>query len=515
MNALTFEQRQAQQEVLHGVEKRIKEESTIIEKALVGLDENLSRMKNGTVYETAETMSFDYVHARAFRIMFLRGNRYDQKATADQMIRFFEVKQELFGKDKLVKDITIDDLDEDDLACMRTGSVQVAGKDRSNRTVVLTFPGLRAHKIIQNQMRSNYYMFMNVLQSEETQLRGYVTVAYSVGSAFRDKLAGEGYPDLARLVLAVPFHMASYHVCVSGTDLGEYVLYSVLIKAINISTRARFQVHFGTDLECQYSLSTFGIPTDRLPFVPGTEQVSLQRHLDWMQSHIRRGDKQGGGNSSLTNRSTLIEPTDDDFLCVSGKQCHNGGNNRLRQKVREMTDLYTSAMSAERRSVVDTIISEVRQSGGRFLKRTKQVEPIWIELTTEEARSKIYQMFRNNKRLRGASSRQQVSAGTPISGDPLPHDVLLGKFERNGGNVLLLNLVKDRFEEYDRLDRGMKAAVVNDVLQAIKDADGRFLQSSPNDNNRELYEVSNEKAREAISKCFRNYRRRMLQKVSL
>eukprot|EP00526_Cylindrotheca_closterium_P022700 CAMPEP_0113651806 /NCGR_PEP_ID=MMETSP0017_2-20120614/27632_1 /TAXON_ID=2856 /ORGANISM="Cylindrotheca closterium" /LENGTH=181 /DNA_ID=CAMNT_0000564537 /DNA_START=250 /DNA_END=795 /DNA_ORIENTATION=+ /assembly_acc=CAM_ASM_000147 len=177
--------------------------------------------------------------------------------------------------------------------------------------------------------------------------------------------------------------------------------------------------------------------------------------------------------------------------------------------VREMTDKYTSATNANKRLVVENTISEIRQSGGRFLKQANQAQPTWNELSTEEVRSKVYQMFRNKKRMRGASLRQNIPAGTPITGDPLPSDVLLGRFERNGGNVLLLNLVKDRFEEYDSLDRGMKAAVTNEVLEAIKGTGGRFLQSSPNSS--ELFEISNEKAREAISKCFRNYRRRTLK----
>ncbi|KAL3930108.1 MAG: hypothetical protein SGBAC_011909 [Bacillariaceae sp.] len=515
MNTLTFEERQAQQEVLHGVGNEIREEATFIEKSLSDLEEHLLRMKPGRAYETAEIMRSEYVGDRAFRTMFLRGNRYDAKATADQMIRFFEIKLQIFGKDRLVKDITLNDLDKDDLACLKTGSIQLAGKDQSNREIILTFPGLRAHKTIQNQMRANYYIMMNALESSETQMRGIVALSYSVGE-FRDKHGGEGYQDLAKLVMAIPTHMAAYHVCVSGTDAREYVLYSVLVKAINISLRARFQAHFGTHQECQYSLSTFGIPTDNLPFIPGTQRINRTRHLAWFQSCILRDKVES--STSLKMAVNTMEPNENDVLFVSGKQCHNGGNDRLRKMVKDTAQLYTSATSAERRLVVDNTIAEIRKAGGRFLKQqpnrsqTEQQPPTWGDLTTEEARAKIYQMFRNNKRMRGASSRQNVP-GTPIAGGPLTHDVLLGKFERNGGNVLLLNLVKDRFEEYDDLDRGRKAVVVNEVLVAIKATCGRFLQSSHNNNGSEFFEVSNEKAREAISKCFRNYRRRTLKKA--
>eukprot|EP00526_Cylindrotheca_closterium_P022697 CAMPEP_0113614132 /NCGR_PEP_ID=MMETSP0017_2-20120614/7003_1 /TAXON_ID=2856 /ORGANISM="Cylindrotheca closterium" /LENGTH=182 /DNA_ID=CAMNT_0000523279 /DNA_START=151 /DNA_END=700 /DNA_ORIENTATION=+ /assembly_acc=CAM_ASM_000147 len=114
MNNLTFQEREEQQEFLHGVDKDIAEEKDLIDNALHDLDAHLMRIKNGSVYELAETMNAGYVGARAFRIMFLRGNRYDAKASANQMLSFFELKQQLFGNDKLAQDITIDDLDEDE-----------------------------------------------------------------------------------------------------------------------------------------------------------------------------------------------------------------------------------------------------------------------------------------------------------------------------------------------------------------------------------------------------------------
>ena len=73
------------------------------------------RIEAGSVYDIAERMDPTYDNARAFRIMFLRANRYDVKASANQMLLFFELKQQLFGHDKLAKDITIHDLDEDNL----------------------------------------------------------------------------------------------------------------------------------------------------------------------------------------------------------------------------------------------------------------------------------------------------------------------------------------------------------------------------------------------------------------
>lgn len=201
MNTLTFEEREEQQAVLHGVEKEIAEESIFMDTALKELDSHLLRIKHGSLYEKAETMNPAYVSARAFRIMFLRGNRYDTKASADQMLKFFAQKEKLFGTEKLVKDITLNDFDEDDMAAMNTGAIQLAGRDRSNRQIVFAAPGLRIKcRHMRNELRSRYFIIMSALESEETQLKGAVNIAYAVGK-YKDKSEGGGYLEHTQLAL--------------------------------------------------------------------------------------------------------------------------------------------------------------------------------------------------------------------------------------------------------------------------------------------------------------------------
>mmetsp|Transcript_38264 Transcript_38264/g.92574 ORF Transcript_38264/g.92574 Transcript_38264/m.92574 type:complete len:120 (-) Transcript_38264:1753-2112(-) len=54
MNELTFEERQRQQEVLHGVEDKIIEDPAFINNALWELDGHLKLIKQGSAYEMAE-----------------------------------------------------------------------------------------------------------------------------------------------------------------------------------------------------------------------------------------------------------------------------------------------------------------------------------------------------------------------------------------------------------------------------------------------------------------------------
>jgi hypothetical protein len=67
------------------------------------------------------------------------------------MVRFFELKKRLFGAEKLVKDITLDDLDEDDMDTLETGCVQVSPLiDMAGRPIFVVPTKLRGYKVVEN-----------------------------------------------------------------------------------------------------------------------------------------------------------------------------------------------------------------------------------------------------------------------------------------------------------------------------------------------------------------------------
>ena len=136
MNRLTFYELQREQDDLHGVAEDTAERSPEVNRLLVDLDEHLKKSKAGTAYEIAEKHNLAYVSSRRFRMLFLRATRYDPQVSANQLIAYFDVKRELFGKEKLAREITLSDLDEDDVDCLLNGSSLVSNfKDRAGRCV--------------------------------------------------------------------------------------------------------------------------------------------------------------------------------------------------------------------------------------------------------------------------------------------------------------------------------------------------------------------------------------------
>jgi hypothetical protein len=161
MNQLSLEERERVYEEIHGVSDAIDEEPHFVAQCLEQMEDEIRKIRKKTAYERALFLSPIYVQSRDFRLMFLRAERFDPQRSAKRFVKFFEYKLELFGMDKLVKTITLGDLDEDDMECLMTGShYSLKDKDRAGRTIVFC-----------SQRNENYRYFINMVgQSRQKSL---------------------------------------------------------------------------------------------------------------------------------------------------------------------------------------------------------------------------------------------------------------------------------------------------------------------------------------------------------
>mmetsp|Transcript_4289 Transcript_4289/g.10016 ORF Transcript_4289/g.10016 Transcript_4289/m.10016 type:complete len:471 (+) Transcript_4289:57-1469(+) len=398
LKKLTFEEREEHQEVLHGVNDLVFEDDTFLNSALQELESHLANTKSGSVYEMAESIDAAYVNDKAFRVMFLRANEYDAKSTADQMFRFFDLKNQLFGTDKLVKDITIEDLYEDDIACLKVGWAQLARRDRSGRQVFLQCGGLLLHAspfTIQNILRVQYYYIMKALQSEETQLRGTVSIWYGIGNL---KIKSRtGLVERFTAARSLPQKKAAIHVCCD--DAQQFVLSSVMVKVMQANMRARVRLHFGSLTECQYQLSTYGIAPQSLP-LDAFGNVNLDRHLRWVHSCVMEETLVEFPISSSHALEPITTPNENDVLFTGGKVGKHIGNQRFKSYILEFSQVYDSGTDEIKRHIVNEISAKIHEGGGRFLRRHGAA---WEEVPLDNLRGKIMQAFRKCRRVRKQS----------------------------------------------------------------------------------------------------------------
>lgn len=160
---------------------------------------------------------------------------------------------------------------------------------------------------------------------------------------------------------------------------------------------------------------TYGIPQDFLPLDPKTQQISLKRHLDWVESRfaMEQQDLSSPKGSTFNNeKQCTINPSANDVLVGIGRQSQNMGNQRLRSLVKGFSQAYDNGNSEGRKELVDSVINSIMQeSGGRFLREQQDADGRhvgWKEMRKGQVRNTVSQTFRNSYRR-----RQKLQSGGP------------------------------------------------------------------------------------------------------
>lgn len=136
LGKLSVEERSGALDDLHCVGQDLEETPEMVENSLRELDRILIQ-RNDSIYNIAASQNRAYVEDPNFRLRFLRAKLHDAEKAATQMIGFLSQKEIYFGREKLARDITLNDLDENDMKLLLSGRFHIQdGLDRKGRPVV-------------------------------------------------------------------------------------------------------------------------------------------------------------------------------------------------------------------------------------------------------------------------------------------------------------------------------------------------------------------------------------------
>lgn len=139
LNRMSMKERLKIEEEVHGVADKFNEDPVAMDRLLEAMEAQIRKNKKKSAYERAVFLSPTRVKDRKFWMMFIRAESYDPVQAAQRFVRYFEVKLELFGLDRLVKDITFDDLDDEPQAVIASGRLWYQReKDRSGRGIIVS-----------------------------------------------------------------------------------------------------------------------------------------------------------------------------------------------------------------------------------------------------------------------------------------------------------------------------------------------------------------------------------------
>mmetsp|Transcript_13007 Transcript_13007/g.20941 ORF Transcript_13007/g.20941 Transcript_13007/m.20941 type:complete len:477 (+) Transcript_13007:249-1679(+) len=416
LQSLSIDELERVYEEIHGVAKTVEEDPKFVEEKLESLEGELKKIKDKTAYERALFLSPRYVRDPLFRKMFLRADSFDVRKAAARMINYFQYKMELFGEEKLVKKITLEDLTPDDMDELMSGSFQfLEEKDRCGRAVCFLMQRLVRYKTWQSKLRTVWYSIMSALENDdEAQKNGIVNIYYSVDLGSIEPL----YIDLVRRIRIIndslPYRNACTHYCYNNPAIQPAL--NILQLVAGKDNRVRFRTHIGSNMECQFSLMTFGLPNYILPLDDyGNLKEGVMENFIAKRKAIEAADAEA-------REGRIDYPNKMDILLGRGKPYQEyHGNAVLSTILNDRRDEYNNASRFEKTVISYDIVKRVHESKGRFIQRD-EASGGWVIVPEAVAREKVSSGFRTRSRRQEEHTNSSRMQGRhSVIGEPGTH----------------------------------------------------------------------------------------------
>ncbi|CAJ1958122.1 unnamed protein product [Cylindrotheca closterium] len=465
MNKLSAQERSKALDELHCVGEELKETPEMVRGSLEEFDRVL-RERDEAIYNLAESQNRSYVEDPEFRLRFLRVNDHNANQSVNQMIGFLSCKETYFGREKVARDITLNDLDKEDVEVMLSGLYHIQDDtDRNGRLVVHLMKHTLERMNTNSVIRVVYFIYFNILSSmPSVQAKGFVFCYYDFSTPDRQV----PLPSLDRVlktmdfVKNIPVRRSAMHFCLKAFP-GRLAATNLILESIfrnlqrSASTRAR--LHYGSDIELQYSLRSYGLKLETFPvdtagnlrrdilnvwvdkyvgqynrskFASASQSTLSLSERDDSKEMMATGNDHAVDNwaillsdvgSSLSAQQTeaqivessttthnaarsnsasatnglIIEPSPNDVLLGRGRGSQrHPGNVRFREFLKVYQDDYNNAQRYKRVNTPTELTRILLQDGMRFLKKA---DGGWVESDFAEVEKKVKQVFRTRKKM--------------------------------------------------------------------------------------------------------------------
>ena len=225
---------------------------------------------------------------------------------------------------------------------------------------------------------------------------------------------------------SIPYRNSAHHFLLNTgggirSRFFENSLTALIVSMSSLHTKVRTRIHYGTILELQYKLGSYGIPMDAFPVaVNGKLREDIMNA--WFYEHLvqegitllpsdgsegYRCPKFHFPGAGLTEAShlspsstvaSMITPSDTDVLAGRGRlfQIHPG-NVQFRMFLEDYSDEYDKLDRRDKMVLSINLTNILIERNVRFLKQTTSGE--WVILDLKEARMKVSQHFRTRRKM--------------------------------------------------------------------------------------------------------------------
>ena len=178
LNKLSFQERTEALDDLHCVGNDLEESPELVQELLAEFDRTVQQkqqqQQHDPTYQEIAERHKAYIEDRSFRLKFLRANSHNVGKAATQMFHFLRNKAKYFGNDCIGREITFDDLNEEDRELLLSGTYHIQkDRDQSGRVIMYFLSEFLGSARTETCCRVAYYVYFNVLVSvPEVQMKG-------------------------------------------------------------------------------------------------------------------------------------------------------------------------------------------------------------------------------------------------------------------------------------------------------------------------------------------------------
>jgi len=279
----------------------------------------------------------DYLTSKNFLLKFLRICFYDAEVAALRYFRYLDLLYLLFGDDALTRPLALNDLTKREMRYLKKGQMQlIPSRDRAGRRIY-AFSGCDDWNFnIREKYRTNIYLIDVLSDDITTQKLGAVMLSAPRIKSTNDPFGFEGMTlrmgkqellggtctdsqFFRKINEAVPIRFSAIHYFAPRTliyDIGRVIILSLLGK----DHRRIVRFHAGSQLECNYSLRSFGIPHEDVTITEGgnIKTKHVQKFINARRSIETFREKQ---QQKLQQKNDGSFPRDDPKETCPGIEC--------------------------------------------------------------------------------------------------------------------------------------------------------------------------------------------------
>jgi hypothetical protein len=454
------------------------------------------------LHQAMKEISVNYYLTDEMLLAFLRAERFHLNETKRRIELHFHEKRDLFGIDKLNKYITWEDLGDEAIHHLTSGTMQILPtRDIVGRIVVFGVPMVDfTGASILAAGKATYYFWMCLAEDTFNQQNGVVGILWRVHSA---KFNPARTMAVTKIRGSLPLRMAGNHICHSGDAFIRPFLQWV-VPILPRQGRVRIRQHFGAPVECLYSLYQYGINVDCVPLKTTDETATImtndtivsnehiqQWFIERQQIEAQR-NRRPRISDAVMARLSGISGLGDDFMEVLEKMPEDAFD--------ELDDLM-GLDGDDDDLLLDTITTSLAT-------RTSSIYGQSIAVAVENSISADRQSYATtNSQLNENSNDKYIDQN-----DTRSEDVLMGrgrKLQKHPGNIQFRKWIAEQIPEYEMANKHRKTEMAEKIVSQVYQNGGRFLKQCPTANKDETTtweEIDDTAARLKVAYTFRTFR---------